>query len=92
MLRYNPANATSPRENVHYRGRPRERACILTDCEQSYKQCVAHGTLLFYGGVAELAYAGDLKSSAFGIVGSSPTASTMMKKPSDNGGLTCSPT
>ena len=30
----------------------------------------------FAGGVAELAYAGDLKSSAFGIVGSSPTAPT----------------
>ena len=33
--------------------------------------------LLAHGGVAELAYAGDLKSSAFGIVGSSPTAPTM---------------
>ena len=33
--------------------------------------------LLAHGGVADLAYAGDLKSSAFGIVGSSPTAPTM---------------
>lgn len=32
---------------------------------------------VFDGGVAELAYAGDLKSSAFGIVGSSPTAPTI---------------
>ena len=38
------------------------------------------GTLLpMHGGVAELAYAGDLKSSAFGIVGSSPTAPTMQE-------------
>ena len=31
------------------------------------------------GGVAELAYAGDLKSLAFGIVGSSPTAPTRLQ-------------
>ena len=56
---------------------PHARGLSLLDC-------------LIDGGVAELAYAGDLKSSAFGIVGSSPTAPTTTVDGTGFGAVSCS--